>query len=251
MEELVDSLKALDIEVDSLETMGSVGEKQIYYFTCVGSAAVDYWRKIRGALDKTGFYPVILGDPEELDNYDLEGEDLDEETHPLLEEANSLDMEKWFNYKLEELNSWDEEFELPRGDFPDKPPATSNTFTIPTDITTGEFLPEVVIALVPTRNGWEVPAYLEWGGWNECPDPVEHVAVLKLWHEQYGAALVGLSSDTLELEVSKQPASRDEAIALATRQYAYCPDIVEQGVGTIEELAAGLMVTKTWFFWWD
>jgi hypothetical protein len=40
-------------------------------------------------------------------------------------------------------------------------------------------------------------------------------------------------------------------ILLAKEQYAYCADIVEQGVGTIEALAATLLNGHIWFFWWD
>ena len=38
---------------------------------------------------------------------------------------------------------------------------------------------------------------------------------------------------------------------LALEQYAYCNDIVDQGVGTIGALADGLMKSHNWYFWWD
>lgn len=38
---------------------------------------------------------------------------------------------------------------------------------------------------------------------------------------------------------------------LAKELYEYCPDIVDQGMGTITNLAALLMVSNAWFFWWD
>jgi len=33
--------------------------------------------------------------------------------------------------------------------------------------------------------------------------------------------------------------------------YSYCPDIIDQGVGTLEALAADLMAGHWWYFWWD
>jgi len=51
--------------------------------------------------------------------------------------------------------------------------------------------------------------------------------------------------------VDKPPHSQTEALALANEHFAYCEDIVTQGVGTIEGLAATLLEGKTWFFWWD
>ena len=50
---------------------------------------------------------------------------------------------------------------------------------------------------------------------------------------------------------ARKPATRDEAIALAHMQYAYCNDIVDQGTESISRLAAELMAHDWWFFWWD
>lgn len=33
--------------------------------------------------------------------------------------------------------------------------------------------------------------------------------------------------------------------------YALCADIVDQGTESIEALAAQLLVSNSWFFWWD
>lgn len=39
--------------------------------------------------------------------------------------------------------------------------------------------------------------------------------------------------------------------ALAKRMYAFCPDIVDQGCGTVGRLAKELVKTQRFFFWWD
>jgi hypothetical protein len=109
----------------------------------------------------------------------------------------------------------------------------------------------VVLALVPTPRSWEVPAYLEFGGWNANPPPVEHVAVHRNWHEQYGAQLVAMQFDVLEMMVARPPKTRQAALRLARDQYHYCEDIVEQGTRTLEQLASGLLRGESWFFWWD
>ncbi|MBX2853523.1 MAG: DUF4253 domain-containing protein [Rhodobacteraceae bacterium] len=36
-----------------------------------------------------------------------------------------------------------------------------------------------------------------------------------------------------------------------TLTYWYCPDIIDQGVKDQSTLAAYLMETECWFFWWD
>ena len=42
-----------------------------------------------------------------------------------------------------------------------------------------------------------------------------------------------------------------EALDLAREQYAYCPDLVDQGTETLSALAASLLKDEWWHFWWD
>jgi hypothetical protein len=107
------------------------------------------------------------------------------------------------------------------------------------------------IALVPARNDWDVPAYLRWGSWNECPAPSEHVAILKRWSERFGAQLVAMTSDVVECHVPRPPRDREAAMTLAREQFAYCSDVVQQGMGSISALASILMNAPVWYFWWD
>ena len=60
-----------------------------------------------------------------------------------------------------------------------------------------------------------------------------------------------VSGDVIECTVDRPPASREAAMDLAWHQYAYCMDIVIQGTQTVDELAAILMYSPYWFFWWD
>lgn len=106
------------------------------------------------------------------------------------------------------------------------------------------------ILILPTSQGWEVPAYLRFGGWNACPPPAVQVAALRSWHQRFGAELVGLQTDTLNLRVDRRPADRAAAMALAWEQYRYCPDLAEDA-GTLTELAATLLADDWWYFWWD
>jgi Domain of unknown function (DUF4253) len=115
----------------------------------------------------------------------------------------------------------------------------------------GDPFPTVHIVLVPTQDWTEIPAYLRWGGWNECPEPEVHVAALRSWRDRYGVELIGLSHDVMNLRTARRPATREEAMALAREQYAYCNDIVDQGTQTLAPLAAYLMEHEWWFFWWD
>ena len=74
---------------------------------------------------------------------------------------------------------------------------------------------------------------------------------MRIWRDRYGAELIGINSDTINLRVAVRPKTREEALALARDQYIYCPDITDQGVQTYSALAADLMTNDWWYFWWD
>ncbi len=95
-------------------------------------------------------------------------------------------------------------------------------------------------------------AILGWGDWNACPRPEEHVAILRHWRSRYGARLHAISTDTLELVVSDPPTTFANALVLAREQYAYASDIVDQGEhSSVGVLAAALVGSPHWHFWWD
>ncbi|MDF1769295.1 DUF4253 domain-containing protein [Maricaulis sp.] len=136
------------------------------------------------------------------------------------------------------------------GDWPVEVEAIVGPLSVTSPLT-NEPHPLTHIGVFPTDDETEVPALLRWGAWNDCPAPEVHVAHLRAWRDAYGAKLVSVTRDTIELEVERRPASREEALKLAHEQFAYCPDIVLQGTQSIEALAASLMQSDWWFFWWD
>jgi hypothetical protein len=138
----------------------------------------------------------------------------------------------------------------PVGEWP-AVPDPSPGLSIVYDFRTGKPLPKVYIGLAPTDDWTAIPAFLRWGGWNACPQSEYHVAALRTWRDRYGAELVGISFDTMNLRVASKPKTREEALALARDQYIYCADIVDQGVQTYSALAADLMANDWWYFWWD
>jgi hypothetical protein len=115
----------------------------------------------------------------------------------------------------------------------------------------GKPLTKVHIALVPTADWTTIPAHLLWGGWNDCPRPEYHVAALRYWRDRFGAELIGLGHDTMHLRVAQRPQTRAAALELVHEHYLYCSGIVDQGTGTLAPLAAELMGSDWWFFWWD
>lgn len=141
---------------------------------------------------------------------------------------------------------WDEEVlgEIAGG----KP---SNRFIGYWDYGSNATLP-LILAEIPATQPWEIFAYLPFGGWNECPDTPELMAVTKYWFEQHGAVPAVMTHDVLEFALPA-PVKREQALTLALEQYAWCPDVVDQGEkdATVGTLADSLSQSKYWYFWWD
>ena len=69
----------------------------------------------------------------------------------------------------------------------------------------------LILAKIPVKNPWEIFAYLPFGGWNECPNTPELMAVAKYWFEQYGAVPAVMTHDELEF-LLPVPVSEKEAV---------------------------------------
>ena len=167
----------------------------------------------------------------------------------ILEAADAIDVDELLaRWKADNEAVVDDEWD-PVGEWPaDASPNT--TLWLPREISTGK--PRTtVVGLVALSDPAEIPAALGWGGWNACPLPEEHVALLRRWSERYGARLFGISGDVVEVSVSSPPQTQAAATQLAHEQFLYCEDIVTQGTETISALAATLLNGTAWNFWWD
>lgn len=72
---------------------------------------------------------------------------------------------------------------------------------------------------------------------------------LRGWDARFGVRIVGASDDWVEAEfVHRQP---EDMLAFAREVYEFCPDIVDQGTGTVEALAEEMRRTNTLYLWWD
>jgi hypothetical protein len=228
------------LSAETLREVARVGRSAIYEFTLPGGrTAIEAWEDLKYSAD-LGYWPVILG----ADSPAYFSESLPRDRAAVqrcLRKAERLDPEQ----VLEELTDFFldapeklAEDRLPKhahGPFPKKP-KPHHGFTLPWNLSASKPLKTCRMLLVPTEteDGLDVPAWLGFGNFNACPPPEVHVCLLRAWNETYGLQLACLDTHTLELEVSSPPETREAALALAGQQYRYCSDIVEQGIGTIE-----------------
>ena len=110
----------------------------------------------------------------------------------------------------------------------------------------------LILAKIPIKNPWEIFAYLPFGGWNECPNTPELMAVAKYWFGQHGAVPAAMSHDELEF-LLPAPVSEEDAMDAAVELYGFCPDVIDQGPeeATVSALADVLRQSTVWYLWWD
>lgn len=266
-----EQLRKAGINIPALENLVTSCGETLYILSSHGSQAIQIWRKLRELVSETGHWPVLVGKEEELDvlHEQVQFSNFGT-TKEIIDRALAIDEVQWFNREHEKLvdellefggqlysDSAEEslggreEFRgIPRGLWPAES-SPSHDFSIPTDLVTGEPLLRVNIALVPATTCWHVPAYLRFGAWNECPQPDQHVALMRFWQQSWGAEVVGITHDIVEMYVRKPPSNKVDALKLAKQHYLYCQDIVDQGTQTLEALAAILLGSTVWHFWWD
>lgn len=99
---------------------------------------------------------------------------------------------------------------------------------------------------VPAVLGWVPPVGAREIG-SEAQDIIRLVAVLRSWEDRFGAILLQLGpTGVLRVLAERPPATIEAATALAAEHCAFCdaPD-------SVQEIAAALIATPIWAFWWD
>lgn len=213
-----------------------------------------------------GFCPVLLKvestlletltiNADEDNGLDYELETIRVYREKQLETAQDLDgalcLESMLTERREELEedgiSWEEEIggETAGGEPNDRFAAYWNYETEMTD--------ELILAQIPVDEPWKIFAWLPIGGWNDCPDTPELMAVARHWYKTYGAVPASISSDEVEFYVKTPVKDVQQARKLALEHYAFCPDRVWQCEedGSVGKLADSLTKSTVWYFWWD
>ena len=210
-----------------------------------GQKALETLEQLRTDYSRTGLYPILFGGKDEYNSFDETlMEDFD--SAEILAKSERVSPANWFakrRRRTRRLADVDNGGEI--SDCGDMGMITH------CDILTKEPFDAVTIGLVTLNRAWEAFAHLNWGAWNDCPEPEVHCALHRSWQEKYGAKVVSITGSTVQCSVSHPPTNTEAAYALAREHFFYCPDIVEQGTETLSALASILINAKTWYFWWD
>ncbi|GAA2144539.1 DUF4253 domain-containing protein [Actinomadura napierensis] len=110
---------------------------------------------------------------------------------------------------------------------------------------------EFLLGLVPAARGADALTAMRWSGPVNHSGTAEISAVVRSWEERFGARVVMVGFADLGLSVAAPPRTIEHARAVAAEHEAFCPDNIWQGVGDMDEYAAGLVDRPRWSFWWD
>jgi hypothetical protein len=203
----------------------------------VGKPPAGAWARLADAFGQTGLWPLMIID-ERLDLGYLD---------PQWPQHVTVDLAEALPKRWAEFGAYDEELREQMGAFPGLAAPGPEPAEDPAEQVFAA-LEIDSLALVPVQRPADALAAIGWMGAVNSFTPVELVPYLRSWEERFDARVVALGFDTVHVAVARPPAETDKA---AAEVYMFCPDIVHQGIGSVEELAATMIPSPYWYFWWD
>lgn len=104
------------------------------------------------------------------------------------------------------------------------------------------------LAILKTRNKFKVLSQMGTAGYNYDIDNDSLIGIIKTFDQKYDLELTGASFDWCHFNVKNKNCDWKQ---FADELYAVCPDIVDQGTGTVEALADELEELNDFYMWWD
>ncbi|HEX7379167.1 MAG TPA: DUF4253 domain-containing protein [Pirellulales bacterium] len=105
---------------------------------------------------------------------------------------------------------------------------------------------EVVVA--PGDNQFDILRVAQSDAVNYDMDTECLVRKLQEYDRNYGIDIFHAETDTIEFRLRSVPA---DLMAFCDDLYEFCPDTVDQGVGSVEALASEIARHGSVYLWWD
>ena len=105
-----------------------------------------------------------------------------------------------------------------------------------------------ILAILHCSDKYEILKQVQTNGINWEIDNDSVINIVKKFDKKYSLDLVGAGFDWCEFIINNNV---EDWLTFAKEAYKVCPDIVEQGTGTVEKLADEMKRTKRLYFWWD
>ena len=104
------------------------------------------------------------------------------------------------------------------------------------------------IGILKSNDKYDSLRFMLTNGTNYDLDTDDVIGKLKEWDSLYKINLVCVGSDFVEIKLDNPP---EDINNFAKEVYQFCPDSVDQGVGSLEALADEIKNTSRVFLWWD
>jgi hypothetical protein len=215
-----------------------------------GAEALNLLNQYRARFRATNQFPFLIGDDRELERLREAAEFNKGNPAKIIEASSAIKTAEWIAERRQEAEEYEFSPDEVLGEWPGEV-REKGSIGLHKDVLTGKIKPKVYLGMATISMPWYLPAIVKYGAWNDCPEPEVHCAFHRAWQANYGAEITGMSGDVIECIVANPPSNRNDAIALAWEQYWYCADIVDQGCGSVANLAATLVNSPYWYFWWD
>lgn len=105
-----------------------------------------------------------------------------------------------------------------------------------------------ILGILKTFDKYQILKQVQTNGanWDIYNDSL--LNLIKIFDQKYSLDLMGASDDWCEFKINKSPKSW---LTLAKEAYKVCPDIVDQGSGSVKKLAKEMEESGRLYFWWD
>ncbi|MCP2028620.1 hypothetical protein L1276_003790 [Flavobacterium sp. HSC-32F16] len=104
------------------------------------------------------------------------------------------------------------------------------------------------VAVIKGTDDLDIIRYRRTDGINYCLENTDLVAKISEWKSKYGIVVIGCGRDWVHIEFDKLPSDLD---SFAKEVYKFCPDSVDQGVGSVENLKPAIKEMNGLWLWWD
>lgn len=104
------------------------------------------------------------------------------------------------------------------------------------------------VGILKGNDQFEIVKVMNTDGINYGHNNKDVIAKLKQWMEKYPFDIIGAGIDWVEIEFREVPKDLN---SFSKEVYDFCPDSVEQGVGSIGSLEQSIKASKRLFLWWD
>lgn len=104
------------------------------------------------------------------------------------------------------------------------------------------------IGVMKTRDQYDILRVRQTSAPNYDMDNAVVIAKLRKWEKQYPFDITGADADWVSIDFKTLPSNLP---GFAKDVYKLCPDIVDQGTGTVAALADEIRKTGSLTLWWD